>query len=130
MRRDLKDGNTYRAYVEPNSSFNDFLSKIAEKLGGLGPLNFQFRPDGGVPKIFEINARFSGTTPLRAYAGFNEVDHIVRHFVLGEEIPEPQLRPLMILRYWNEILTDVEQVSTLRDTGSLDRPHYKNCYRI
>ncbi len=130
MRRDLKDGNTYRAYVEPDTSFDALLSKIAEKLGGLGPLNFQFRPDGGVPKIFEINARFSGTTPLRAYAGFNEVDYIVRHFVLGEEIPGPQLRPLMILRYWNEILTDVEQVSTLKDTGYLDRPRYKNCYKI
>ena len=125
MRRNLRDGNTYRAYVEPDAPFNGLLANVAEKLGGLGPLNFQFRLDQGVPKIFEINARFSGTTPLRAYTGFNEVDAVVRHFVLGEEIPEYQLHRLVVLRYWNEILVEDEQIATLKNQGSLNNPHYE-----
>lgn len=106
MRRELKDGNTYRAYVEPDSVFNDHLTEVAEKLGGMGSLNLQFRSDDGIPKIFEINARFSGTTPLRAHAGFNEVDHIIRYYLWGDEIPAPRLRPVVILKHWDELVID------------------------
>lgn len=115
MRRDLRDGNTYRAYIEPQSSFNPFLSEVAKKLNGFGPLNFQFRTEGNIPKIFEINARFSGTTPLRAFAGYNEVDVILRHIVIGDETPEVQLKPWIILRYWNEILIDNDQLAKLQN---------------
>jgi carbamoyl-phosphate synthase large subunit len=115
MRRDLRDGNTYRAYIEPQSSFSPFLSEVAKKLNGFGSLNFQFRTDGNIPKIFEINARFSGTTPLRAFAGYNEVDVILRYIVNGDEIPEVQLKPWVVLRYWNEILIDNDQLVKLQD---------------
>lgn len=110
MRRDLRDGNTYRAYVEPDAPFNFLLAKIAEKLGGVGPLNFQFRVEQGIPKIFEINARFSGTTPVRAYAGFNEVDYLIQHYVLGAPIPAPQVRAIAVFRYWHEIVVEPEQL--------------------
>ena len=106
MRRDLRDGNTYRAYVEPGSPFNAYLSEVATALKGWGPLNFQFRVDKGVPKIFEINARFSGTTPMRAYAGFNEVDHFLRFVCRGEPIPAPSLRNIVVLRFWDEIVVE------------------------
>jgi len=126
MRRDLRDGNTYRAYVEPDSPFNSWLSKIADKLGGLGSLNFQFRSDEGVPKVFEINARFSGTTPLRAYAGFNEVDLIVRHYVCGDPIPAPPLRPMVVLRYWDEIVIDPEGLNTLSNKRQMTEPKFEH----
>jgi carbamoyl-phosphate synthase large subunit len=125
MRRDLKDGNTYRAYVEPDSPFNGFLSQVAEKLGGLGSMNFQFRSDNGVPRVFEINARFSGTTPLRAYAGYNEVDHIVRHFVRGDPIPVPVLRPVVILRYWDEVVIEPESLNALARERRMLEPEYQ-----
>jgi carbamoyl-phosphate synthase large subunit len=126
MRRDLKDGNTYRAYVEPASPFNDLLAKIAERLRGIGSINFQFRSEEGVPKIFEINARFSGTTPLRAYAGFNEVDHIVRHFVCGDPIPAPTLRPMVVLRYWDEIVIDPEELNTFSQKHQMTEPKFEH----
>ncbi len=53
-------------------------------------MNFQFRLDrDGRPRPFEINARFSGTTPLRALAGFNEVEMALRHVLLGEPVVQP-----------------------------------------
>lgn len=106
MRRDLKDGNTYRAYTIPDSPFDPMLLKMAEALGGTGPLNFQFRDDGGVPKVFEINARFSGTTPIRAHVGLNEVDQIIRHVVLGEKIVQNKVQHITALRYWEEQYAD------------------------
>ncbi|HGY56926.1 MAG TPA: ATP-grasp domain-containing protein [Caldithrix abyssi] len=106
MRRDLRDGNTYRAYVLPGFEANDMLAEIAKRLRGFGPLNLQFRMDDGQPKVFEINARFSGTTPLRAYAGFNEVDFMIRYVVKGERIPPPKLSPKILLRYLDEIIIE------------------------
>jgi carbamoyl-phosphate synthase large subunit len=113
MRRDLKDGNTYRAYVVPDSPFDPFLADVARRLRGHGPLNFQFRVAGGVPKIFEINARFSGTTPMRAHAGFNEVDRLLRHVLLGEPVPHASLREIVVLRYWDELVVRPEELQAV-----------------
>ena len=57
----------------------------------------------GKPKIFEINARFSATTPLRAVAGINEPDIVFRNMVLGEKIRMKEYKKLVCMRYWNEV---------------------------
>lgn len=102
MKRDLRDGNTYRAFVEEHSGLNAAMQAAANCLKAYGPANFQFRLDDGVPRIFEINGRFSGTTPLRARAGFNEVEMSVRHILHGDPIIQPKIEPLVILRHWSE----------------------------
>lgn len=102
MRRDLRDGNTYRAYVEPTPALDAEVRRFAEALGAYGPANFQFRLDAEGPKVFEINGRFSGTTPLRMHCGFNEVEMVLRKVVLGEPITQPVLEPMTILRYFTE----------------------------
>ncbi len=102
MRRHLRDGNTYRAFVVEDAMLNQFVCQVARRLQPDGPINFQFRLDQGVPKIFEINARFSGTTPLRALAGFNEVEMALRYLIHGEPLLQPQVQPVTLLRYWSE----------------------------
>lgn len=111
MRRDLKDGNTYRAYVEPFPELNAYIREVAAKLNHHGPANFQFRIDKGAPKIFEINARYSGTTPLRARVGFNEVDMVLRHLLEGQPIRQPEIEPAVILRHWGETIVSQEQIA-------------------
>src|SRR5262249_46279247 len=87
MRRDLRDGNTYRAYVEAFPELNDQVVAFARALKPYGPANFQFRTDSeGRARVFEINARFSGTTPLRALAGFPEVEMCIRYLIDGEKL--------------------------------------------
>lgn len=61
--------------------------RIATALGSRGPINIQCRMVDGVVYVFEINARFSGTTSLRALVGYNEPDVLVRRHLLGESIP-------------------------------------------
>ncbi len=103
MRRDLRDGNTYRAYVDSFPELNEQVRRLAEALGAHGPANFQFRlDDRGNVKVFEINGRFSGTTPLRMRAGFNEVEMVLRRVLLGEAVTQPAVRPMTILRYFTE----------------------------
>jgi carbamoyl-phosphate synthase large subunit len=72
---------------------------IAESLSPTAPVNVQCRVVDGVVIPFEINPRFSGTTSLRAMAGYNEPDILIRRDVLGEKIPGRfPYREMMILR--------------------------------
>jgi len=60
--------------------------QIAVKLGCRGAVNLQCRLVNGEPYVFEINPRFSGTTSVRAMAGYNEPDILIRMHILGEKI--------------------------------------------
>lgn len=104
MRRDLRDGNTFRAYVEAFPALNAEVRRLADALGAYGPANFQFRVADGVVKVFEINARFSGTTGLRRHAGFDEVDLVLRRVIDGEPVVQPRIEPMTILRYMSETI--------------------------
>jgi carbamoyl-phosphate synthase large subunit len=104
MRRDLRDGNTYRAYVDKSTELNEQVNYFARKLKPFGPVNFQFRLCNGNVKVFEINGRFSGTTPLRMHAGFNEVELCVRYLLCGETIKQPEISQITILRHWSETI--------------------------
>ena len=108
MRRDLRDGNTHRAYVGAYEELNRYVRRAAESLKPFGPVNFQFRTDAqGKPRIFEINARFSGATPLRALAGFNEVEMCIRRILFGEPITPGPLNNGVIVRHLSEtFITD------------------------
>ncbi len=75
--------------------FDDFsevrkaCEAIAEKFQSHGPLNIQGRFAMGKWYTFEINPRFSGTSYMRALMGFNELDLLIRHHLLGEQISSP-----------------------------------------
>lgn len=116
MRRDLRDGNTYRAYAAEYPELNSQVQEMARALGPWGPVNFQFRLAANkTAKTFEINARFSGTTPLRALAGFNEVEMLLRHLLRGEPIVQPPVRPVVVLRHWSETVVSPAEVEPLAD---------------
>jgi carbamoyl-phosphate synthase large subunit len=116
MRRDLRDGNTHRAFSEPFPQLNAFVRRAAEALQPYGPVNFQFRVDAeGHPHIFEINARFSGATPLRALVGFNEVELCLRYLLFGEPVEQPpELRTGAVLRHLSETFVTQAEIEALR----------------
>ncbi len=59
----------------------DLLFPTFKNLGLRGPLNIQGRiTDDGI-KFFEMNARFTGLSALRALMGFNEVVYCIRHWL-------------------------------------------------
>ncbi|MEL7190350.1 MAG: ATP-grasp domain-containing protein [Pseudomonadota bacterium] len=105
LRRDLRDGNTFRAYADDYPECEDYVRNLAQALQPYGPANFQFRrgPDG-VFRLFEINARYSGTTPMRGLLGFNEVDMVLGKLLFGEEITQPPLQKGTVVRFLEEQL--------------------------
>lgn len=105
LKRELRDGNTYSAYYSRSfpQSIYDYLQEISTMLEPFGACNFQLRIDGyGTPKLFEINARHSGTTHIRSIFGFREVEYIIG-YVLGMEIPKFDLKEGLVKRYFEEM---------------------------
>lgn len=124
LKRDLRDGNTYRAYRDVNTDiYDDLIKKIAEKLNPDGPVNFQFRILNGKPVIFEINGRFSGTTPLRSFFGFNEVEALIKHYLFNETIEKPNLKNGMVFRTWSDIFINENEFNDLKNNKILEDPN-------
>lgn len=129
LKRDLRDGNTYRAYRDSETSkYDSFIIPIAEKLNADGPVNFQFRILNGRPIIFEINGRFSGTTPLRHFFGFNEVEALLKYYLFDEEIKVPHLCNGVVLRTWSDLFVNEKEFETLKNEKSFENltPKYYN----
>lgn len=77
--------------------------RIALLIESVGPINIQGRLKNGVLLPFEVNPRFSASTYLRAMAGFNEVDVLIK-YILGREVPpRAKLRHGLYLRSLSEI---------------------------
>lgn len=105
LKRYLKFGNTVSAFHSKMHSekIRPYVNGIAEALRPYGPCNFQLRLDAsGNPKLFEINARFSGTTSMRPYFGINESEYVVKH-ILGMKTPEFHLKYGKVLRYQEDL---------------------------
>ncbi|CUR52256.1 putative carbamoylphosphate synthase large subunit [Nitrosotalea devaniterrae] len=103
MKKTLKGGQTYRAFIDNFKNIRRSAEQVAVKIKAIGAINIQAKTVNEKPKIFEINARFSATSPLRAVAGINEPDIVFRNIVLGENIKIKEYKKLVCMRYWNEV---------------------------
>lgn len=145
IRKYLKGGQTYKAFIDDYPMVRLSAENVAEKLGATGAVNIQakyvpneevtsssqsaaeFEPrnlnesfQDGRMKIFEINPRFSSTCPLRSYAGINEPDIVFRNAVFNEKIEQvSNCRRLVCMRYWNEVYVDFAAYEKLKNVGSL-----------
>jgi carbamoyl-phosphate synthase large subunit len=117
MRRRLKGGQTYKAFVGDFPEVRRSAERVAVALGSRGPLNVQARVSGGEPKIFEINPRFSASCPIRAVAGINEPDILFRSWILGEEIRTTGYESIASFRYWNEVYVRQSTFDTVLREG-------------
>ena len=85
---------------------------IALKIDSRGPLNIQGRLKDGVLYPFELNARFSATTYLRAMAGFNEVDIFLKS-LFGHKYTLPRnIKYGYYFRSIEEKYIDYEEIKT------------------
>lgn len=104
LKRILKDGHTVTASFNKDAPrlIYDYVCSVADKLKPFGPCNFQLRLDNEVPKLFEINARHSGTTYIRTMFGFNEVEFVLA-YLLGLKPRKFKLREGKVKRYYGEM---------------------------
>lgn len=120
MRRTLRAGDTYKAFVVRDPALESYVAAAADALQPFGACNFQLRLEGGEPLIFEINARCSGTTYARALAGFNEPVMIADYLLRGIE-PTFEIREITVLRYWKELVVESDVFTELSEKRTLRR---------
>ncbi len=126
MRREMRfGGHTTKAILDDYPEINKTIKNIAEKFNAFGPANFQLRLHNNVPSIFEINCRFSGTTPFCAEVGFNTVEAVLRYVILNESIQELKYKKGIILRYFNELFIPEGEYHKLRKNRFIKNPRSK-----
>jgi carbamoyl-phosphate synthase large subunit len=118
MRRVLAAGTTVLAETGHFAEIEAEAARIAAALGLRGPSNVQLRRTERGPVAFEVNPRFSGTTALRALAGWNDVAAAVRHFLYHEPIAMDPPRPGRITRHWDEVFVPMEEADAVLRDGS------------
>lgn len=113
LKRILRSGDTYRAEPIKSEKIERYLLTVASNLEIDGGCNFQLRLDNdNEPKIFEINSRFSGTTPFCAQIGFNPVEFYLKRCQGQESIVNIDYNSV-VLRYWSEIVVKKNLLNTL-----------------
>ena len=100
LRRILKNGNTQQAFCEKTDEIDACIRKLTLELKPYGPLNFQLRLTERGPVVFEINPRFSGTTPIRALFGVNEVEAVVKKLTGAESESEYKEKDGVVIRHF------------------------------
>lgn len=105
-RRTLRGGSSWMVEITDVAEVTQLVMAIGNLLPSVGSLNVQLMLTERGPIPFEFNARFSGTTPIRAYFGFNEPEMAVRSYFLKEKIAPPIIRRGLCIRYIEEIMLE------------------------
>lgn len=123
MKRDMRyPGHTTKAEILNYPLINKHIKKVAEKLDIFGPCNFQSRVVDGVPYIFEINCRFSGTTATCTLAGFNHVEECIKKIYLKKEPNKLIPTKGVMLRYFNEVFIPLDEINTIKKERYIKNP--------
>jgi len=111
LRRSMAAGLTYKAEVVQDAEIERVCRAVVEAFDMWGPMNLQLRKTDAGVRIFEINLRFSSSAVMRAHFGFNEPELCLRDLVLGEHLGQPEIRPGVALRYWDELYLEPGEVA-------------------
>lgn len=118
LKRVLRSGDTFRAEPVRSEVISEYVRNVAIRLNVEGPCNFQLRLDSdGIPKIFEINCRFSGTTPFCAQLGFNPAEYYLKKSLLQDFTCKVDYDSI-VLRYWSEVVVKKSLLASLSANGT------------
>jgi len=108
LKRSLMSGLSYRMEVVEDAEIAACAVAAVRALGLVGAVNVQLRRTADGPKVFEVNPRFSSSTSVRAFFGFNEPECAIRYFYQGERPSIRGCRRGYALRYWEEMFVGPE----------------------
>ena len=123
-KRILKNGTSWIIEVAKHKAIKSLIINIANKLKSIGSLNIQLRdgPNGPIP--IEFNARFSGTTNIRAYFGFNEQEMFIKNYFLGKKIKRLNIKNGKVFRYTEEIFLENLNLSNKKNFNNRKKANW------
>ncbi len=115
IKRKILHGTSWIAEVTYNLKISKLILKIAKLINCIGSFNIQLRLTKKGPIPFEFNPRFSGTTSIRSYFGFNEPEMYIENYLLNKKINSKQIKVKngICLRYVEEIFLDKTNLKSL-----------------
>ena len=117
MRRELDAGTTVLAEFGAFPRVRREVERVVAALEPRGPINVQLRLAERGAVTFEVNPRFSGTTALRALAGWNDVAATVDSFHYGRPAELPAVESGSVLRYYDEVFVGADELRTVEESG-------------
>lgn len=122
MKRKLLNGTTVWAKVVDDEEIKAETIKICNKFKPIGPLNIQYRKSKyNIAVCFEMNVRFSGTTPMRSKFGFKDVEAMIREYVLNEDIKDCfKVKKGEVFRYTNELYLKEDTMETMEKNKKIE----------
>jgi carbamoyl-phosphate synthase large subunit len=112
LRRTLKNGNTQQAFCERTDEIDKYIKKLTLSIKPYGPINFQLRLTKRGPVVFEINPRFSGTTPIRDLFNVNEVDAVIRKLTGSKLDSTYKEKEGVVIRYFENQYISLDKYRT------------------
>lgn len=105
-RRTLRGGSSWVVEVAEFKELHPLMLLIGAKMEIMGSMNVQLivGKDGPVP--IEFNARFSGTTAVRAHFGFNEPEMALQEYLFHRRPENPAIREGLAFRYLEEVFVE------------------------
>lgn len=108
----LKKGITKIAVTRYNQAIIEVCRRIQQNFRADGPFNVQLvvEKETNLPKIFEINPRFSTTVALTMASGVNEVDLLIER-LFGDKVSVPRFKEnLVMTRYEDQVYLDENNI--------------------
>ncbi len=121
MHRRLEHGSTAIASVVQDEAVKAEANRICAAFAPKGPLNIQMRKnDAGEAVCFELNVRFSGTTPMRTQFGFKDVEALIKEYIFKQDIDDCfQVREGTACRYTNEFYVVGNPIATMEENEAI-----------
>ncbi|BAQ65660.1 ATP-grasp domain-containing protein [Geminocystis sp. NIES-3709] len=100
FRRKLSGaGNTLEAEVIHDELIEKNTFLLTKLFQPLGATNYQFRKEGEIAYLLEINPRFSSSNSLRTAFGYNEAEMSIDYFLFGKQPIATNLRQGIAWRF-------------------------------
>lgn len=128
MHRSLRYGTTFMSEIVQNDIIKAECEKICREFKPKGPLNIQLRMHQGRPVCFELNVRFSGTTPIRAMWGYNDVEALIKEYLYDEPVVLNPQKEGKAYRYYNEAFIDVNMQNELAEKRRVNNVSFFHNY--
>jgi len=104
LRIETMGSYSYKGEIVLDEEIINICKDICERLLLKGVNCIQMKRDGeDKPKLIEINPRFGGSTHFTTLAGANFAEMLV-DIGLGKKIKKPKIKPIKIVRYFNEVI--------------------------
>lgn len=109
-RIEVKSGICSKGRIVNDKQLIQISMDLTNHLGLIGPSCVQMKLDShGLPKILEVNPRMGGATIMATYAGAN-FPKIIIDLVKGKDIVLPTIREVSVIRYYEEIVLDDDNI--------------------